>query len=124
MVKNSGAFCLHYPGDERYNFRLKAWEWDERDGKTYDISFRTLYSTNISNLMMAGKHMSATHVTGFNTKFMGNCGQHAITTAAAAHLCHKYDTSLQNIYENYMTELRSIVTSITGPDALVAPSRL
>ncbi|KAJ5519300.1 hypothetical protein N7453_001722 [Penicillium expansum] len=124
VAKNGGAFCLHYPGDKKYDFRLKAWEWDERDGKTYDIPFRTLYSTNVSNLMMAGKHMSATHVAGSNTKFMGNCGQHAIATAAAAHLCHKYDTLPRGIYEYHITELQSIVASITGPDAPVAPSRL
>ncbi|TGJ85642.1 hypothetical protein E0Z10_g3082 [Xylaria hypoxylon] len=37
VVKNGGAFCLHYPGDAKYNFRVKDWEWDERDGKDYDI---------------------------------------------------------------------------------------
>ncbi|KAJ5971188.1 uncharacterized protein N7479_001106 [Penicillium vulpinum] len=124
VVKNGGAFCLHYPGDEKYDFRLKFWEWDERDGKTYDVPFRTLYSVNISNLMMAGKHMSATHVAGSNTKFMGNCGQHAIATAAAAHLCHKYNTIPRGIYEKHLAELRDITVSITGPDTPVAPSRL
>ncbi|KAK5709254.1 hypothetical protein LTR17_019934 [Elasticomyces elasticus] len=36
VVQNNGAFCLHYPGD-KYDFRLRHWEWDERDGKPYDI---------------------------------------------------------------------------------------
>lgn len=42
VVQNAGAFCLHYPGNEKYDFRLKYWEWDERDGKPYDIPFRSL----------------------------------------------------------------------------------
>lgn len=64
VVKNDGAFCLHYPDKEKYDFRLKHWIYDERDGKPYDIPFRSLYSVNISNLMMAGKHISMTHVAG------------------------------------------------------------
>ncbi|OAP57221.1 hypothetical protein AYL99_07959 [Fonsecaea erecta] len=116
VVQNEGAFCLHYPGDETYDFRLRWWEWDERDGKPYDIPFRCLYSANIENLMMAGKHMSATHVASSNTKFMGNGGQHAIATAAAAHLCKKYGTTLRGVYENHLLELQKIAASITGTD--------
>jgi hypothetical protein len=84
VVLNDGAFCLHYPGDERYDFRLKDWKWDVRDEQPYEIPFRCPYSVNVANLMMAGKHISVTHVAGSNTKFMGNGGQHGIATAAAA----------------------------------------
>ncbi|KAH6967959.1 FAD dependent oxidoreductase-domain-containing protein [Ilyonectria sp. MPI-CAGE-AT-0026] len=124
VVKNGGAFCLHYAGNEKYDFRLKHWEWDERDGKPYDIPFRCLYSANISNLMMAGKHLSVTHVAGSNTKFMGNGGQHAIATAAAAHLCNKHRTNPRGVYENYMDDLRSIVLGITGANSYKSPSHL
>ncbi|KAK5996246.1 hypothetical protein PT974_04678 [Cladobotryum mycophilum] len=93
VVQNEGAFCLHIPGHKAYDFRLLDWKWDERDGKPYDVPFRSLYSANIDNLMMAGKHISCTHVASSNTKFMGNGGQHAIATAAAAHLCKKYKTT-------------------------------
>ena len=114
VVQNGGAFCLHYPGDEKYDFRLKNWEWDERDHKPYEIPFRSLYSVNISNLLMAGKHMSATHVASSNTKFMGNGGQHAIATAAAASLCNKYKTTPRGVYENHLPELQTITAAITG----------
>ena len=70
VVKNGSAFCIHIGGHEKYDFRLTQWIWDERDGKDYDIPFRSLYSTNISNLMMAGKHISVTHVAGSSTKFV------------------------------------------------------
>ncbi|KAH8802986.1 FAD dependent oxidoreductase-domain-containing protein [Xylogone sp. PMI_703] len=113
VVQNGGAFCLHYPGNEKYDFRLKYWEWDERDGKPYDIPFRSLYSVNISNLMMAGKHISVTHVAGSNTKFMGNGAQHAIAIAAAASLCNKYHTTPRGVYENHLAELKTIAAAIT-----------
>jgi hypothetical protein len=114
VVQNGGAFCLHYPGDKKYDFRLKDWEWDERDGKPYDIPFRCLYSVNISNLMMAGKHISVTHIAGSNTKFMGNGGQHAIATAAAAHLCHKYNTTPKGVYETRCQSFRASPEPLLG----------
>ena len=109
VVQNGGAFCLHYPGDKKYDFRLKAWEWDERDKKAYDIPFRCLYSVNISNLMMAGKHISTTHIGGSNAKFMANGGQHAIATATAAHLCNKYKIRPRGVYEDHLPELKATV---------------
>lgn len=112
VVQNSGAFCLHWPGHNKYDFRLKGWDWDERDQEPYDIPFRCLYSVNMSNLLMAGKHMSATHVAGSNTKFMGNGGQHAIATAAASYLCNKYRTTPRGIYNNYLPQLKDIAFSI------------
>jgi len=114
VVQNDGALCLHYPGDQTYDFRLKYWEWDVRDERPYDIPFRCLYSTNITNLMMAGKHISVTHVAGSNTKFMGNGGQHAIATAAAAHLCNKHNTTPRGVCDAHLAELQKLTASITG----------
>lgn len=116
VVQNSGAFCLHYPPDRDspYDFRLKYWGWDERDGKAYDIPFRCLYSRNIENLMMAGKHISVTHVAGSNTKFMGNGGQHAIATAAAAGLCKKYGVLPRELWREHMAELKVLAREISG----------
>lgn len=114
VVLNSGAFCLHYPGDERYDFRLKHWVWDIRDEQPYAVPFRCLYSVNITNLMMAGKHISTTHVAGSNTKFMGNGGQHAIATAAAAFLCKKYGTTPRGVLDAHLPELQDIAGAITG----------
>ncbi|MGW0949469.1 FAD-dependent oxidoreductase [Streptomyces sp. NPDC002623] len=114
VVQNSGAFCLHYPGDEKYDFRLKDWVWDTRDEEPYSVPFRCLYSANIPNLMMAGKHISVTHVAGSNTKFMGNGGQHGIATGVAAFLCKKYNTEPRGIYETHLQELQNITRGVTG----------
>ncbi|OJJ81858.1 uncharacterized protein ASPGLDRAFT_49832 [Aspergillus glaucus CBS 516.65] len=114
VVQNDGAFCLHYPGNDKYDFRLKYWEWNERDRKPCGIPFRCLYSVNVPNLIMAGKHISVTHVAGSNTKFMGNGEQHAIATAAAAHLCRKYSTTPRGVYEGHLRELGAITAAMTG----------
>ena len=124
VVQNGSAFCLHYPGHNKYDFRLKDWKWDERDGKPYDIPFRCLYSTNISNLMMAGKHISVTHVAGSSTKFMGNGGQHAIATAAAAHLCKKYGATPKDVCEKHVSELQDTAAAVTGVNCRKRASQL
>jgi hypothetical protein len=114
IVKNGGAFCLHYAParDEKYDFRLKHWEWDERDKKDYDVPFRCLYCKNIRNLLMAGKHISVTHVAGSNTKFMGNGAQHGIATAVAAWLCNKYALLPRQLLGKYLTELQKVTQAI------------
>ena len=118
VVKNGAAFCLHYPGDKKYEFRLKHWVWDERDGKDYDVPFRSLYSCNIDNILMAGKHISVTHVAGSSTKFMGNGCQHAIATAAAASLCRKYKKTPREVGTAHIRELQKLIATFTGRDVL------
>ena len=114
VVQNSGAFCLHHPIHENYDFRLKDWTWDERDDKPFDIPFRCLYSSHVSNLMMAGKHISVTHVAGSVCKFMGNGAQHAIATAAAASIAIKYGATPRQVHDNHLRELQDLVVEACG----------
>ncbi|MDH4580758.1 FAD-dependent oxidoreductase [Pseudomonas sp. BN415] len=119
LVPNDGAFCIHCawgPGEGKYDFRLKDWIWDMRDRQAYEIPFRSLYSANIDNLMMAGKHISVTHVAGSSTKTMGNGSQHGIAVAAAAFLCNKYSSSPRGLYENHLGELKGLVAELTACD--------
>lgn len=116
VVRNSGAFCLHHPIHEDYDFRLKDWTWDERDDEPFDIPFRCLYSAHVSNLMMAGKHISVTHVAGSVCKFMGNGAQHAIATAAAASIATKYGATPRQVHDNHLNELQELVAEVRGAD--------
>ncbi len=124
VVQNDGAFCIHiaHPrGEGRYDFRLKDWVWDMRDQKPYAIPFRCLYSTNISNLLMAGKHISVTRIAGTTTKFMGNGGQHGAAVGVAAALCIKHATTPRGIYEEHLAELQALVGELTGCHHLHVP---
>lgn len=119
IVRNGGCFCLHHayrPGEGKYDFRLKDWTYDFRDQQPYAIPFRCLYSRNISNLLVAGKHISVTHVAGSATKYMGNGGQHGIAVAAAAHLCLQHDTTPRGLYEDRMVELQTLTEKLTTND--------
>lgn len=119
LVANDGFFCIHCawePGEGRYDFRLKDWIMDVRDNQPYGIPFRCLYSANIENLMMAGKHISVTHVAGSSVKLMGNGAQHGIAVAAAAFLCNENSTTPRGLLDHHFEKLRTLVDALTGHD--------
>jgi hypothetical protein len=64
--------------------------------------------------MMAGKHISVTHVASSSTKKMGNCGQHGIAVGTAAYLCAKYDTTPRAIGKEHIQEIKEITKNIKG----------
>lgn len=119
VVGNDGSFCIHCAweeGEGKYDFRLKDWIWDNRDGKSYVIPFRCLYSVNINNLMMAGKHISCTHVAGSATKLMGNGAQHGVAVAVAASLCIDLKTTPRGLYMNHLDTLKHKIAELTDCD--------
>lgn len=119
LIANDGSFCIHCawePGEGKYDFRLKDWIFDARDHQSYEIPFRCLYSANIENLMMAGKHISVTHIAGTATKLMGNGAQHGVAVAAAAFLCNKHETTPRGLLANHLEELKALVLEGTACD--------
>jgi hypothetical protein len=75
-------------------------------GKRISIPYRTLYSKNIANLLMAGRCHSATHMALGGTRVMRPVcmmGQAAGTAAAVA---AEHDTTPRGVYENHIHELQ------------------
>jgi len=75
----------------------------------YYIPFRSLYSKNIANLMMAGRCFSCSHVGLGGPRVMKTTGQMGIATGTAAALCKKYKTDPRGIYEKHIDELRALI---------------
>lgn len=73
----------------------------------YGIPFRCMYSKNISNLMFAGRNISASHVAMSSTRVMGTCcliGQ-AVGTAAA--IATKKNIAPRKVYTEHIDELQT-----------------
>ncbi len=72
----------------------------------YTIPYRSYYSRNINNLMMAGRIISATKMGMSSARVMATCavGGQAVGTAAA--LCIKHGCSPRRLGEEYITELQ------------------
>lgn len=102
---------LHYQkvlkGDES-DFLSKA---VYRKVPRYYIPFRSLYSKNIDNLMMAGRCFSCSHVALGGPRVMLTCGQMGIATGNAASLCKKYNTTPRGVYTDHIEELKALVSN-------------
>lgn len=109
---------LHFP-DER---NKKYFEGQEFFAGTkhikvapYTIPYRCLYSKNISNLFMAGRNISTTHVAFGSTRVMRTCGMMGEVVGFAAYLTKKYSTSPRGVYQEHLPELMAIIKDETPP---------
>ena len=75
----------------------------------YSVPFRSLYSRNIGNLMMAGRNISVSHVALGSTRIMGTGGVLGQAVGTAAALCHKYDISPRDLLPNHISELQQLM---------------
>ena len=75
----------------------------------FPIPFRSLYSRNISNMMMAGRDISVSHVALGSTRLIATCGLTGQATGTAAALLKKYNCSPRELYQNHLAELRQLL---------------
>lgn len=72
----------------------------------YHIPFRSLYSVNVSNLLFAGRNISATHVAFGSTRVMATCACLGEAAGTAAALCVKYGLTPRELYQTKLIELQ------------------
>jgi hypothetical protein len=77
----------------------------------YGIPFRSLYSRNIENLLMAGRCFSASHVGLGSPRVMHTGGQMGVATGYAAALCLQYDVTPRQLAQDpgHIRELQSLI---------------
>jgi len=79
---------------------------DELRVEPYSIPLRSLYSRNISNLFMAGRNLSATHVALGSARLMLTCALMGQAAGTAAALCLKYGTSPRSLVKYRIRKLQ------------------
>lgn len=75
-------------------------------GVVFSIPYRSLYSKNVENLLMAGRNISASHVALSATRVMLTGAVMGQATGTAAALCVRHDTSPRGVHCNYLTDLQ------------------
>lgn len=80
-----------------------------KTGGLYYLPFRTLYSKDIPNLMMAGRCFSCSHIGLSGPRVMLTCGQMGIATGYAAALCKKHSADPREVGKKHVTELRKLI---------------
>jgi len=72
----------------------------------YSVPYRSLYSKNVNNLLMAGRNISASHMALSNTRVMLTCAVIGQAAGAAAALCVDHDTSPRGAYNDHLEQLQ------------------
>lgn len=72
----------------------------------YEIPFRSLYSSNIHNLMFAGRNISATHMAMSSTRVMATCAVMGQAAGTGAALAIKYSCQPSGVTKLHIRELQ------------------
>lgn len=75
----------------------------------YHIPFRSLYSVNVSNMLMAGRNISASHVAFGTTRVMATCAVIGEAAGTGAALCVQKDVTPRELHQNHMHELHQML---------------
>jgi hypothetical protein len=93
-----------HPADGIYSDQSGCNQWHSKG--VYSIPYRCYYSKNISNLFIAGRIISATHVAFASTRVMATSAVGGQAVAVAAALCKKNNCSPRELGENHLKELQ------------------
>lgn len=77
----------------------------QADGN-YHIPFRSLYSKNVSNLLFAGRNISATHIAFGTTRVMATCAVIGEAAGTGAAFCVQKGKTPRQIYQEHMAEMQ------------------
>ncbi|ALX65784.1 FAD-dependent oxidoreductase [Microbacterium sp. XT11] len=72
----------------------------------FEIPYRSLYSANVENLLMAGRNVSATHIAFGAARVMATCAAMGEAAGTAAALCLEHDVTPRGLYEQHREDLR------------------
>ncbi|MDF2670528.1 MAG: pyridine nucleotide-disulfide oxidoreductase [Paenibacillus sp.] len=72
----------------------------------YHIPFRSLYSVNVNNMLMAGRDISATHVAFGTTRVMATCAVIGEAAGTGAALCARMGVTPRELYSTHLQELQ------------------
>jgi len=78
-------------------------------GGMYYIPFRSLYCRSLSNLMMAGRCFSCSHIGLAGPRVMKTCAQMGIATGYAAAMCKKYGATILEVADKHIDEVRKLI---------------
>ncbi len=76
----------------------------------YAVPYRCLYSRNVSNLFMAGRCISVTHVALGTVRVMRTGGMMGEVVGMAASICKNNSALPRGVYEDHLNELKKLMT--------------
>ena len=74
--------------------------------RKFSVPFRSLYTKDIDNLMMAGRCISVSHAALGATRVMITCGMQGQAVGTAAGLCKTHGTTPRGVSQQYIPDLQ------------------
>ena len=117
-VVTTWTIDLHYPEERNTRF-FPGEEFRtiaiHQPIQPYAIPYRCFYSKNVSNLFMAGRCISVTHVALGTIRVMRTGGMMGEVVGMAASLCKTYNTTPRGVYRNHLDDLKSLMAKGIAP---------
>ena len=108
---------LHYPDTlNARNFATGPFKAISRQRVIYPyaVPYRCLYSRNISNLFMAGRNISVTHVALGSVRVMRTTGMMGEVVGMAAAVCHANKAYPRQVYTHFLPQLQALMERGVG----------
>lgn len=86
--------------------------------EVFNIPLRSLYSRNVTNLFMAGRNISASHVAFTSTRVMGTCSVMGQAVGTAAALCIRHGILPRQLYQQ-KPRLRELQQHLIADDQTI-----
>ena len=108
---------LHYPDPENGKWfpgkEFKAISIGERIYH-YAVPYRCFYSRNVSNLFMAGRDISVTHIALGTVRVMRTTGMMGEVVGMAASVCHRNNCLPRDVYQSHFDQLKELMNAGAG----------
>ena len=99
----------HLPGGFNMQGKDEFHLQKKRLTEPYGIPLRSLYSKNVSNLMFAGRNISASHLAFASTRVMGTCGVLGQAVGTAAAMMIQYRMNARQLCAEKIGELQDML---------------
>ena len=80
----------------------------------YALPYRCFYSKDISNMFMAGRNISVTHIALGSTRVMRTCGLIGEVVGMAAAVCARNNAMPRDVYTTHFEDLKELMRKGTG----------
>lgn len=80
----------------------------------YALPYRCFYSKNISNMFMAGRNISVSHIALGSVRVMRTCAMMGEVVGMAASICAAKDVLPRDIYTTYFEDLKALMRKGAG----------
>jgi len=98
----------HFPGREFKSIAV------HKTIHPYPIPYRCFYSRNVTNLFMAGRNISVTHVALGTVRVMRTTGMMGEVVGMAASVAAKHNANPRGVYQNHLDELKALMEKGVG----------